>query len=421
MKNCLKHFLTKSNLLIIAVLLAAVIIRFYNFGNRVTFGPEQAISLETSASMIKEKFSLLGIENVQRFTSQGLEIYSGALFSYSLIPLLIIFNYQALPISVYFAVLNIITALIFYFVVKKIFGEKTAVFSLILFLFNNYMIYHSLFIWILDYLPLIGVLTLYLLYEEKTKFKYQQIFWLGIFSGIGISLEYLYGPTYLLVLVLALILSKKRIKSFLIFIFSSLIPNLPLIIFDLKHNFYNLNTLWLYFQDVLKHPGISGISYYDFLQFWPIFALILGFVLIKIWNRNKLVAGIFVAIYLLINIHSSLVLFDRPTGMPKDLTVKNIDSIATLIKNDNPSDFNVAVINDFDTRGHILRYPLEYNNNIFPNGVENYPSSTILYVLAPLGYNFDKAKVWEIQSFDFKKEVKISDVGENFGLYKLTK
>ena len=421
MKNFLKHFSTKNNLLLVLIVFAALGLRFYNFPDRVTFGPEQAISLETSANMIKTKFSFLGIENVQRTTSQGLKIYSGALFSYSLIPLLLIFSYQALPISTYFAILNILTGLVFYLCVTKIFDKKIAIFSLILFTFNNYMIYHSLFIWILDYLPLVGVLTLYFLYQEKVKTNYKQIFWLGILSGIGISLEYLYAPTYLLVFILVLCFSGKRIKSFLIFLFSSLIPNLPLIIFDLKHGFYNSKVLWFYFQDVLKHSGISGISYYDFLQFWPVAALILGFFLVKIWNKNKLIAGLLVAVYLFINIYSSLVQPDKPTGMPKDLTIKNINYAALEIKKDNPTDFNVAVINDFDTRGHVLRYPLEFNDNIKPLGVEDYPSAKVLYVLAPLEYNFNKAEVWEIKSFNFKKEIKISHVGGSFGLFKLIK
>jgi len=419
MKNFFKKILSKNNLLVIVIFLVAVVVRFYNFENRVTFGPEQAISLETSANMIKEKFSLLGIENVQRITSRGLKIFSGSLFSYSLIPLLFVFNYQVLPISIYFSVLNIFTALIFYMVTKRMFGKKTATFSLILFLFNNYMIYHSLFIWILNYLPLVGVLTLYLLHEEKTKFKYWQVFWLGILSGVGISLEYLYLPTYLLVLILTLALSKERVKSFLIFISSSLIPNLPLIIFDMRHNFYNLTVLWQYFLDAIRKPEISGIAYYHFLQFWPVVALILGYLLFKIWDKNKLIVCLLVTVYLFFNISSSLVKFDRPTGMPKDLTIKNISYATSQIKRDNPFDFNVVVINDFDTRGHILRYYLRFNNNISPLDVEDYPISKTLYVLAPLDYNFSETQVWEIRSFGYKEAIKLTDVGKNFGLFKL--
>jgi hypothetical protein len=234
-------------------------------------------------------------------------------------------------------------------------------------------------------------------------------------------LEYLYGPTYLLVLILALYFSKKRINTFLIFIASSLVPNLPLLIFDLKHHFYNLTVLWSYSLDVVKHPGISGVSYYDFLQFWPVALLILAVIIVKIWNKNKIVALLILCIYIFINVRSPFVVFDRPTGMPKDLTLKNIETVANLISKDKPANFNVAVINDFDTRGHILRYSLEYNDSVDPNSVEDYPSSQMLYVLAPLSYNFSGSHVWEIQSFNYKKEIKLADVSSDFGLFKLTK
>jgi len=413
--------LSKEVLILLLIFVTAFFVRFYNFSNRVTFGPEQAISLETSANMIKDKFSLLGIENVQRTTSQGLKIFSGALFSYSLIPLLLIFNYQALPISVYFAVLNIVTGLVFYFLIKRIFGIKIAIFSLILFLFSSYMIYHSLFIWILNYLPLIGVLSLFFLYQEKKKFSFRSVFWLGLLSGIGVSLEYLFLPTYFLMLFLVLYFSKKRLVSFIVFFFSSLIPNLPTIIFDARHSFYNIHVLWLYFLDVLRYPGISGVSYYDFLQFWPVFAVLAGILITKVWNKNKLLAVALTAIYLFINISSRLINWKGPTGMPKDLTISNIYLVASVIKKDNPIKFNVAVINDFDTRGHILRYPLEFKYNSVPDGVENYPQAGILYVLARKDYNFDESNVWEIKAGGRYKITKLADVGQEYSVFRLEK
>jgi hypothetical protein len=421
MKNFLKSLLKKNNLIFIAIFLLATLVRFYNFPDRVTFGPEQAISLETSAKMIKEKFSLLGIENVQRTTSQGLKIFSGALFSYSIIPLLLIFDYRVLPISVYFSVLNIFTGLVLYFVAEKMYGKKVATFSLVLFLFNNYMVYHSLFIWILNYLPLLGVFSIYLLNQEKRKFSLLPVFWLGILSGIGMTLEYLFLPTYLLVLILALYFSKKRFVSFVVFFFSSLIPNLPLIIFDLRHNFYNLNVLWLYFLDVLNHPGISGVSYYHFLQFWPFVILVLGLLAEKIWDKSKLLSISLIIVYLIINIRPSLILLDRPTGMPKDLTINNIYSVAATIKKDNPLNFNVAVINDFDTRGHILRYPLEFTYNLVSEAVENYPNAKVLYVLAQRNYDFKKSNVWEINSGGPYKIDLLSNVGQGYSIFKLSK
>ncbi|KKP31343.1 MAG: hypothetical protein UR21_C0011G0024 [Candidatus Woesebacteria bacterium GW2011_GWC2_31_9] len=109
----------KKYLLIFSILILAFVVRFYNFSNRVTFGPEQARSLVVSSEYINDKPSLLGQEYF-RTNSLGQKLFTSAIFNYSLVPLIFIFKYQPLPITLYFAFLNIITAIVFYFVVKKI-------------------------------------------------------------------------------------------------------------------------------------------------------------------------------------------------------------------------------------------------------------------------------------------------------------
>ncbi len=80
----------------------------------------------------------------------------------------------------------------------------------------------------------------------------------------------------------------------------------------------------------------------------------------------------------------------------------------------------MAVINDFDTRGHILRYFLGFVYNKEPMGVEEYPYSDVLYVLARRNYDFGVSNVWEIKSTGFARVTKVSDIGENFALFRLS-
>jgi len=119
MDQIIKKFLKRNGLLII-ILVLAIVIRFYNFTDRINFGPEQAISLLVSSDYINEKFSLLGLPSTQRTTSFGHIIFYPPIFNYSLIPLLILFNYQPIGITAYFAVLNILTGLLIYLAVNKI-------------------------------------------------------------------------------------------------------------------------------------------------------------------------------------------------------------------------------------------------------------------------------------------------------------
>ena len=123
------------NIFIILIIIFALFVRFYNFADRVTFGSEQARSLIVSGRYIKEKPSLLGQEYF-RVTSSGHKLFSGSLFSYSLVPLQLIFNYKPIPITAYFAFLSVFTGLLLFLLTKKVLNFSVAIFSLIIFLFN---------------------------------------------------------------------------------------------------------------------------------------------------------------------------------------------------------------------------------------------------------------------------------------------
>lgn len=408
------------NLLIFLIIAFAIFVRFLNFTERVTFGSEQARSLIVSGRYIKEKPSLLGQEYF-RVTSSGHKLFSGALFSYSLVPLQLILNYQPIPITAFFVVLNIITGLLLFLLARKVFNFSIAVFTLIIFLFSGYMIYHSLFIWILNYLPLIGLLAFYALYlfYKKPKLIYALI--LGGLSGVGINLQYLFIPFAFLLLLFVIWKSKHKIKSVLLFVVGAIFGNLPMVLFDLRHDFYHLRSLWQYFVDTLANSGQSSITYYHFLHFWPVFALLGGLLLFYIWKRNKPVTVFLMILYLYMNLSSSLVSFKEPTGMPEGLNTIEVINAAEAISQDEPEKFNVVSLLDFDARGHILRYPLEYLYGVKPMGVEEYKEAQSLYVISEKSYDFDRAGVWEINVFEPKEVEILSEIDEDYAVYKLTK
>jgi hypothetical protein len=257
------------------------------------------------------------------------------------------------------------------------------------------------------------------LFRKKERNLYPFI--LGILSGLGLSFEYLYFFTAIAVLTIVLYYSKKKLLSFLLFSIGGILPNLPTIIFDIRHGGYHALTLWQYLLDVINGVNKTSLTYYHFLQFWPVFAIIGGIFLLRLYQKQKFLAIIILALFLYLNFKSSFISFDAPTGMPKELTVANIYKAARFISEDSPKDFNVAVLVDFDTRGHILRYPLEFKYNLKPLGVVDYPSSQSLYVLAEKGYNFEEPGVWELTSFSPYKIKKLDTISNNYSVFKLTK
>lgn len=407
--------------LLALIIFFALLVRFYDFSNRINYGPEQAISLATSGNYIKDKFSLLGITNLQRVTSNGHVIFSGALFTYSLIPLQVVFNFNPLPITGYFALLNIASGLVLFLTALKISNIRVAIFSVILFLFNDYMINHSLFIWIVNYLPILNIAIIYLLFKHYKKEKIQYVFLIGLLAGVSFGLEYLYLFTAILVLAVLLMISRKRISAGLLFLVGAVVGNLPMVAFDIKHDFYHLRVLWQYFLDTLSNPGQGLISYYHFLHFWPLLALLGGLTFNSLYRRFKYAAIGLMGLYISLNLFSPNIAFDKAIGMSEGLTYPKVEKVVKIIADDKPDQFNVATLLDFDTRAHPLRYLLEYRYNLYPMKVDEYPNSQLLYVLAKSDYDFNSSTTWEIASFRPFKVINFAMIDKQLTVFKLVK
>lgn len=408
------------NLLVVALLFLGLFVRLYNFKDRMTFGPEQARSLVVAGRYVSQRPSLLGQEYF-RATSNGHKLFSGAIFNYSLVPLQLLFDFEPLPITIFFAFLNVFTGLVLFWVARKIFGYTFAVLSLGLFLFNDYMIYHSLFIWNYNYLPLVGIFCFYFLYQTKKNPKRLLfVFLLGFISGIGVSLQYLFAIMAAGVFLYVLKVGKEKIKGFVIFLSGAILGNLPMILFDLRHNFYHLATAYQYFLDAIRGRSNLGIACYHFLPLWPIFLILLSSLLVKLLNKSKPLGILVVAAYLYFSLTSPRVSFGKAVGMPEGLTYQDVIRASESIANDAHGDFNVASLLDFDTRGYILRYPLEFMYGKKPKGDEDYPNTPLLYILAGRDYNFEDPGVWELKvNLPYKHEI-LKEIDQRYAVFKLT-
>lgn len=411
----------KYKLLVLSIFLLAIFLRFYNFENRITFGSEQARSLYVSANYIRGGFSLLGQEYF-RVNSAGHKLFTSAIFNYTLVPLILLFKHNPIPITYFFTLLNLFTALILFLITKEIFNKKVALFSLILFVFNNYMVYHSMFIWVLNYMPLIGLLSFYLVWKiYKKRQDFWDILFLGILSGLGFGFEYLYAIAIVIVLYFLIRYSKEKLINLIIFLIGGILGDFTQVLFDLRHDFYHFKTLWQYGLDTLNGVSDAGFIYYHFLHFWPLFAILGGYILFKIYQKNKLVSLLILTVYLFFNLNSNFINFKRPVGMPEGLMAKDILKASEIIASQRTDNFNVVTLYDFDTRGYVLRYPLEFIQNKNLLGDEKYPESDIVFALAKGNYDFDGEVPWELKVIRPYNIENLGNVGRGFSVYKLVR
>jgi hypothetical protein len=214
---------------------------------------------------------------------------------------------------------------------------------------------------------------------------------------------------------------KKKINIVTFFFAGSILGNLPMVIFDLRHDFYQFKTGFTYFTQIMLGGRGEGFSYYQFLYLWIIFAIAGGWILSKLFTKNVFLALIPAAIYILVSFNTPFVNFSKPTGMPDGLIARDVYTTAEIINKESEkcSSFNVLETQDFDTRAHILRYPLIFKYNKIPLGVIDYRQSDCVFSLSADNYDFQNADIWEFNELRPFSVSKIANIGQGYSLYKL--
>jgi len=187
-------------------------------------------------------------------TSVG-QVYLGPFYYYFIAPWLFLFNFQPVGLAVGVAFFSSLFLLINYFVVKKLVNVKTAYLSTIFLAFSSTLVDFSRFSWNPNLLPLFSFLTAYFTIKSLRTKKWYFFALTGAFLSFSVQLHYLalflcfpVAIAYLFDLIKGKNkLINKFVNSFISVFFFALFT-LPLIIFDLRHNFLNSKNFLVLFK-----------------------------------------------------------------------------------------------------------------------------------------------------------------------------
>jgi len=173
---------------------------------------------------------------IQRGIITSLGTYSFPLFTYILIILsAIIRNPQFLTFSI--ALINTLTVVIFYFVVKRIFGNTTAIFGSLILAFLPWGIIFSRKIWPQDLLLILLIPLIYLLNRLILKKNQKFTFLIFLIFALAIQLHssgiFLFVSTIIILLIFRI---KLDLKSAILGIIAGSVTVIPFLIFQLKAN-----------------------------------------------------------------------------------------------------------------------------------------------------------------------------------------
>jgi 4-amino-4-deoxy-L-arabinose transferase-like glycosyltransferase len=179
----------------------------------------------------------------------------GPFYYYFIAPWLLLFRFNPLGLAFGVAFFSSLYLLLNYFLVKDLFDKKTALISIILITFSSVLIDSSRYSWNPNLLPLFTLLTVYFLIKSCQANKILFYLLTGAFLSFAIQLHYLalflISPILIRLIIQIIEVKDERKKTIFnscLALFSFLFFSLPLLIFDLRHNFLNSKNFILLFK-----------------------------------------------------------------------------------------------------------------------------------------------------------------------------
>ena len=244
--------------LLIAILLIGLFFRTFDLVGRFEFAHDgDLFSWIVKDIVVNHHYRLIG----QLTSAPG--IFIGPLFYYSLVPYFLIFNMDPIAGVALAITVSLFSLISFYFVFSKLFNKEVGLIAafleatLLYFVQYDRWVVPTIFanLWVVWYLY--TVLNL-------VRGNFAVLPLLGLLIGLIWHVHIALLPALLAVPV-AIVLSKKMpsLKQTFSFLITLTVTSLPLIIFEIRHNFSQTNAIITNF--ITKQPGIPSDQYKFFL------------------------------------------------------------------------------------------------------------------------------------------------------------
>ena len=252
----MKNFLIKNRYLIflLFIVVLAVFLRFWRLSEYMTFlGDEGRDALALKRMIVDHKFRLIG-----PVTSIG-NMYLGPIYYYLALPAMAVSRLSPVGPAAFVAFLGVVTVGLVFWWGKEWVGEKGALMAAFLYALSPIVIIYSRSSWNPNVMPFFALVTMFGLWRVWQK---RQFWWLPI---IGVTLSFALQSHYLGLLLIPTVgifwilafkesLKQKTLKKFLLMSFLCcllfvVLTIVPLVWFDLRHNFINFNAFKIFFTD----------------------------------------------------------------------------------------------------------------------------------------------------------------------------
>lgn len=256
-KNNFKVFLKSNLFFIILIFIVSLFFSLLKLSKGYTFEWDQADDATKVFSIINQKKPLL----IGPRVSNDNGFFVGPYHYYFLLPFYLVTKGDPVAGSYAVVFVNILTAIVSFFLIRKISNQKIALTSSLLI-----SIIACEICWSAMYAPLIAIIAFYICYQAiNKKFSFPLA---CLFAGFICNIH-LVPVSLVPIIIFSFFLSKNkpRLKEIFLGVLFFIIPFILLIVFDLRHDFLNLNKL-LFMIFGNKDNGVFVGEYIWLRSFW---------------------------------------------------------------------------------------------------------------------------------------------------------
>lgn len=401
--------------IIVGFIFLFILIRSLNFQSFLNFSTDQAaFSLKALELWKNKELTLIGPSISFHFI--GRDFYQGSVTYYFQLLFLALGRFDPILGSYLFMIFSSLMIIPLYYGGILLIGQHGAILLTLIYTLFPFYIDYTRFFWNPNYqLILTPILMLFLgLYNKTGKDRF--LFVSGIFSGFLLLFHYQYLLILSGIFVFFLIFKKIPLFKMSLYVIGLILGFSPIIIFELRNNFYNTQTLILYlknFRDVFFNQSGN-------LKFAPYYLLSINLFLLtivgKIWKHLiKKINPILFLVLLVFDLILYLPVPKQAFGMAKNWNYLLEEKIHRFITGEKLENFNIVNL-EYDTNATVQKYLLEKNRI---NGLsKNYYDNKYLFVINK-DIDYMKNPAYEVNTFNPSKLIKKWKINNRYQLYLL--
>ncbi len=410
-----KHSSGKTFVFFVVIGLVFIGIRLINLPQVLEFSSDQGRDFLNVWRIYHEK-KVAVIGPPSQYSIQGRQFFFGPAPYYVILPALIAGKWDPLVVSYFLILLNagvlFVSLLIFSSYVK----DKTILYLFALFYtFTPALVQYTRSYWNPYFMLATATFLLALLFMSRYRSSVLFFGFLGVVFGLGLQFHFSFFFAIGLSMVWLFLYGKLNLASLMSLFMGFCIGFLPLIVYDVFKDFYNLRTLFIVFTNGSAASSTFKLHPFYFISLVPFGLMFVSFLLSQLRNKQKLI---------LYGLVSTIMIWSLASILPVQPSALNYPSLQTLskvIEIDQPAQFNIVDQLTLDNRAMALRYFLTING-YEPMGVTDYPQARTLYIYTKENINTILAHpIWEIASGQPYIETTHVATVNGIDLYKLQK